>query len=126
MPTKARYPEGWKQFSLNIRQNRALERCECAGECGLHRDRRCVEQDREQALWAQGRVILTVAHLCDCEPLCAQGDHVKAMCQRCHNRLDVPLRTRHRRERREREVGQGRLDLKVETRHGRQANERGM
>lgn len=43
--------------------------------------------------------MLTVAHLnatggvCDCDPLCIVPSHVKAMCQRCHLRYDMP---RHR------------------------------
>lgn len=28
------YPENWKEFSLDIRTNRAKNRCECVGECG--------------------------------------------------------------------------------------------
>jgi hypothetical protein len=115
MPTTAVYPEGWKEFSRAIRHERAQGRCECCGECGLHREhpgpRRCVERDRERARWARGQVVLTVAHLCGCDPPCARADHVKAMCNRCHLRCDVGLHTRHRRERREREVGQGCLDF---------------
>lgn len=95
----ADYPANWQAFSHFVRFERAQGQCECTGECGLHRThpgpRRCVERDREPAKWANGLVVLTVAHLCDCEPPCAIESHVKAMCNRCHLRTDIPLHTRH-------------------------------
>lgn len=51
---------------------RANGRCECHGQCGIdhtHPDAsgrtstRCVELDGQKALFARGKVILTVAHL---------------------------------------------------------------
>jgi hypothetical protein len=100
-----KYPKDWAFFSRQIRLVRADSRCECVGECGLHGPeptlfskggvRRCVERDGEAAKWAKGRVMLTVAHLnakggpCACSPLCANPDHVKALCNRCHLRYDV-------------------------------------
>lgn len=102
MPTRATYPQGWKEFSRYVRNVVAGGRCQCTGECGLHRTtpgpRRCEELDGQPALWARGVVRLTVAHLnaaggpCRCEPLCAIEAHVLALCQRCHNRYDVPRR----------------------------------
>jgi hypothetical protein len=96
---KPRYPAEWKAFSQMIRYERAHGRCECLGECGLHcthpGPRRCVERDREPAIWAKGLVMLTVAHLCDCDPPCAIEAHVKAMCNRCHLRVDMPLHQQH-------------------------------
>ena len=96
----ARYPKNWKAFSLSIRMDRAAGRCECTGECGLHRDnpgpRRCIEVHGHAAKWAKGKVILTVAHLdakdgpCKCPDPCVKPEHVKAMCQRCHLRYDLP------------------------------------
>ncbi len=87
---KARYPKDWKAISKAIKE-RAGWRCECEGECGLHRHsvgpRRCVERHGEPAKWALGKIILTVAHLNhtpeDCQP-----ENLKAMCQRCHLRYD--------------------------------------
>jgi hypothetical protein len=96
---KPTYPPAWKEVSLTIRVDRAGGQCECAGECGLHRThpgpRRCIEMNGRPAVWAKGTVVLTVAHLCTCKPLCADPAHLKAMCQRCHLRVDVPLHTRH-------------------------------
>jgi hypothetical protein len=96
------YPPTWKVFSRAIRFERALGQCECCGECGLHRThpgpRRCVERDQQPAQWARGRVVLTVAHLCSCDPPCVEAAHVKAMCNRCHLRTDGVLHSQHRAE----------------------------
>ena len=93
------YPANWKAFSHYIRYTRAQGRCECYGLCGLHRThpgpRRCVERNHEPAQWAKGRVVLTVAHLCTCDPPCIEPQHVKALCNRCHLRVDVDLHQRH-------------------------------
>jgi len=95
-----KYPEGWREFSDEIRFVRAGGRCECSGNCGLHLThpgpRRCVERHGEPALWAKGKIILTVAHLCDCDPPCANPEHVLACCQRCHLRIDVPFHVENR------------------------------
>lgn len=102
MPTKLKYPDNWKAISVFVRYERAGGRCECESECGLHRTnpgpRRCIERDGEYAKWAGGKVMLTTAHLdaegdaCRCEELtgelCANPEHLKAMCNRCHLRYD--------------------------------------
>jgi len=86
------YPAHWKSLSRRIRYERAKGQCECTGECGLHRThpgpRRCVERDQEPAQWAKGKVVLTVAHLCQ-DSTCDDDTHLRAMCQRCHLRYDV-------------------------------------
>lgn len=101
------YPSNWQAFSRYIRFERAQGRCECLGQCGLHRThpgpRRCVERDRQPAQWARGIVILTVGHLCQCEPLCAEESHCRALCNRCHLRVDIPLHMRHGAETRRQE-----------------------
>lgn len=98
-PVTQKYPDNWKEFSGEIRSGRAGGRCECSGECGLHSThpgrRRCVEVNGTRALFARGLVVLTVAHLCECDPLCAITEHVKAMCNRCHLRVDVDLHVKH-------------------------------
>lgn len=110
MPTKAKYPDNWKSEVVPAVRERSGNRCECTGECGLHKTTgRCTERHERRARWARGIVILTTAHLCECDPLCGNLCHLKHMCQRCHLRVDVKLHTRHRRERRERETGQKRL-----------------
>ena len=86
------YPGHWKTLSHKIRHERARGRCECMGECGLHRThpgpRRCEEINNTPAKWAKGMVVLTVAHLCQ-NSTCEDETHLKAMCNRCHLRYDV-------------------------------------
>lgn len=85
---RKRYPKDWPAISKRIRQERAGGRCECKGECGLHRGRRCVEQNGQPALYARGTVVLTVAHR-DHQPEHCTDDNLTAMCQRCHLRYDI-------------------------------------
>jgi hypothetical protein len=95
------YPPSWGPFSYSIRYLRANGRCECTGECGLHRPnpnpRRCIEHHHHPARFARGTICLTTAHLCHCDPPCAIPAHVKAMCQRCHLRLDRQIHALHAR-----------------------------
>ena len=116
----APYPADWKTISRAIRA-RAGGRCECVGECGLHRNpvrggpRRCTEWHGQAAQFARGKVVLTTAHLnaaggpCRCDQPCGDPLHLKAMCNRCHLRYDVKLHVanaRATRRRKAREAGQ--------------------
>ena len=87
------YPPDWHQISKAIRE-RAGGRCECTGECGLHRGNRCVERDLEPAKYASGTVVLTVAHrnhsAADCRP-----ENLIAACNTCHLRYDAVLHMEH-------------------------------
>src|SRR3990167_6486678 len=80
---RKRYPRNWRAISAHIRGVRAKDRCECMGECGLHRQRRCVELNGKPAIWARGKVVLTVAHLNHIPEDCRE-ENLKAMCNRCH------------------------------------------
>lgn len=108
------YPAAWREFTATVRA-RAEDRCQCEGVCGRHQGSRCVERNGTDALDFRGRVVLTVAHLnaeggpCRCDPLCADEAHVLAMCQKCHNRYDQPMRTRHAAA--TRRAGKATLDL---------------
>lgn len=105
---RARYPKDWKEIVAKVRA-RSGGRCECTGECGLHRTtpgpRRCVERNGTKAQWANGVVVLTVAHL-DHQPENCDLANLKDMCQRCHNRYDVPHRRGTRRRTGEQRTGQ--------------------
>ena len=110
---RKKYPADWEAFSNRTRFDRAGGRCECSGQCGLHpakpEPRRCIEKHATKAMWAAGRIILTVAHLCQCDPPCADENHVIAACQRCHLRIDTALHVKNSRETRERKSGQMKL-----------------
>jgi hypothetical protein len=87
----SKYPKDWKLISRAIRE-RSGGQCECEGECGLHRTnpgpRRCTERNGEFAKWANGKIVLTVAHM-NHQPMDCRPENLKAMCQRCHLRYDV-------------------------------------
>lgn len=86
----SKYPKDWKQIRAEI-LGRAFYRCECEGECGLHRTtpgpRRCVEMHQEKAVFARGSILLTIAHL-DHDTSNNDRENLKALCQRCHLRYD--------------------------------------
>lgn len=88
----SRYPKNWHDVSKYVRLVRAAGQCECTGQCGLHQSgknlRRCLERNGLKARWAKGKIVLTTAHLCTCDPICADLNHLIAACQRCHLRID--------------------------------------
>lgn len=93
MKQKRIYPANWKELVAKVR-SRSGDRCECIGECGLHKTtggpRRCEERHRQKAKWAKGIVILTTAHLCQ-NSSCGDWEKcLRHMCNRCHLRYDLP------------------------------------
>lgn len=84
---KARYPKDWKAISRRIRFDRADNRCE---DCGA--------ENYQPHPITGSKVVLTVAHLDHTPENCAD-ENLKALCQRCHNRLDAPMRRRGVQER---------------------------
>lgn len=96
-----RYPADWLAISRRIRHERALDRCECDGRCGVPHagdelegllDGRCGNHNRDDVIGARGqsyRIVLTVAHL-DHTPEHCHDDNLLAMCQPCHLRYDLP------------------------------------
>lgn len=116
---RANYPPEWEEFSREIRFTRADSRCECVGECGaLHPSvdgERCPK--KHLGIYFDVVCILTVAHLnarggpCQCEPRCANPEHVKAMCQGCHLRYDHERHQLNASRTRDKKRGQLRLPL---------------
>jgi hypothetical protein len=109
---KARYPKDWPEISRRIRFERAGNCCEVCGVPnyemgGRKRDgtwRKALANAADEMPKAgeyaacEGneelrivRIVLTVAHL-DHTPENCGDDNLKAMCQRCHNRYDMPMR----------------------------------
>lgn len=111
----ARYPPNWPAISKHIRTVRAEDRCECAGECGENHlyigtwmgkpSQRCKARNRHPHPVTGSIVVLTVAHL-DHTPENCDSDNLKAMCQRCHNRYDAPMRRQGTKDRETKRVGQ--------------------
>lgn len=121
---KDRYPKDWHEISLRIRE-RAGQKCEFCGVenyalgawkdgawwtasskgTGLRDDPRPGERFPHFHVSSLGvewmkvtRIVLTVAHLDHTPENCAD-DNLKALCQRCHNRYDMPMRRAGIRER---------------------------
>lgn len=125
-----RYHPAFRAMSASLRaaDGRSGGACECVGQCGdAHDGDRCrapnhtlIVRDPDlpaswslyspgMELWRAVRVVLTVAHL----PGHAPEDEpdparLVAMCQRCHNRMDGPMRRRNARatRRARKEAGQ--------------------
>jgi len=106
---KKRYPMDWNEVVCRVRE-RSGNRCECTGQCGLHKftggPRRCEERNGAEAVFAKGRIVLTTAHLCKCEPKCGDMEHLIHACQRCHLRIDTRHHLANRRRKKESETGQ--------------------
>jgi hypothetical protein len=56
-------------------------------------------------------IVLTVAHLRDPDPMNCADDNLAALCQRCHNRLDMPMRQSNARRTRATKAGQSTLPM---------------
>jgi hypothetical protein len=109
---KKLYPPDWKEIRARILA-RAQNKCE---ECGVDnyaigaRDENNIWSnlneidnmncDCGEALWGDYpniiRIVLTISHTCHDES-CTDENHLRALCQRCHNRYDAPHRQRNAR-----------------------------
>lgn len=91
---RARYPKDWDDISQRIRFVRAKGQCECTGECGVDHDEntfsgeRCTARHGAAHPVSGATVVLTTAHLPGREIEQCGDDDLKAMCQRCHLRMD--------------------------------------
>lgn len=102
----SKYPADWPQRRARILL-RAGNRCErCGVDNGAIGYREPDGTFRRIDICEQGdtrkyiRIVLTIAHLVEDGPLDCPDEDMQALCQRCHNVLDTPMRVRHRRERR--------------------------
>jgi hypothetical protein len=104
---RGKYPKDWPAIRARI-LNRAGNKCEWCG----------VENHAEGVRDAKGRfcpmtvgeadaasmdgekvvrIILTIAHVHNPDPADCRDENLAALCQRCHNRHDAPMRLRNRR-----------------------------
>lgn len=94
------YPENWEDIRTKVLERAknadGISQCECVGECGReHKGTRCPHvQYGRLATRSQYKVILTTAHLCH-DTKCARLDHLKSMCQPCHQIFDLRDRQKH-------------------------------
>lgn len=84
------YPKDWKDISRRIRFERAKGKCEWEG---------CDAEHGKPHPITGSIVVLTTMHL-DHDPTNNDDTNLKAACQRCHNRYDMPYRMANRRTRR--------------------------
>lgn len=85
---RKRYPPDWKLRRRFVCFVRARGRCEWCG----------AEHGQPHPLTGS-RVVLTTAHIFDHRPEAAGLLNLAALCQRCHNRHDAPMRAANRRKR---------------------------
>ena len=78
---KARYPEDWALRSRFVRHYRARNRCEWCGAA-----------NGQPHPVTGSTVVLTCADVHDHRPEAASLLNLAALCQRCHNRHDAPMR----------------------------------
>jgi 5-methylcytosine-specific restriction endonuclease McrA len=84
---RGRYPKNWPEISRRTRL-RAHDRCEW---CGAH--------NKSHHPVTNARVVLTVAHL-DHQPENCEPTNLRALCQKCHNGYDGPMRAEGKAKRR--------------------------
>jgi hypothetical protein len=82
------YPPDWKAISHGIRFVRAQGRCEW-----------CDAAHGEPHPVTGSKVVLTTAHYPDHNPANCKPDNLHALCQRCHNKADAPVRAANKRAR---------------------------
>lgn len=100
---RGRYPADWKKIRAQILE-RAHHRCE---QCGVpnHAYRNNVTGEVTDDPWVTenwicvdedsvARIVLTIAHL-NHQPEDCRPENLKALCQRCHLRLDGNLHAQH-------------------------------
>lgn len=109
---KSKYPPNW---STEIRPRILARANHCCEQCGVEnhavgaRDKDGVfhseydigTMNSDAGFAAFGEypkiitIVLTIAHLENPEPLDCRDENLMAMCQRCHNRLDTPMRVKN-------------------------------
>lgn len=118
----SRYPVNWREISHEIRNIRAMGRCECLGECGRGHDGRCQATNCDPHPITGSIVVLTVAHLGIAKPDGTLGDkhdkmdvrpeNLKAMCQACHLSFDIEEhKVNAARTRRKKKIFAGQMEL---------------
>jgi 5-methylcytosine-specific restriction endonuclease McrA len=102
---RARYPSRWAEIRAAILA-RAEDACEFCGRPNRvwtisGQDLWREDKAELEALARPGerlyRIVLTIAHIDDPDPANCAPENLKALCQRCHNQWDAPMRARNAR-----------------------------
>ena len=104
------YPSNWEDIRAEVLERAknvdGISQCECIGECGReHKGTRCTHlQYGSLTTKSKYEVILTTAHLCH-DTKCPRLDHLKSMCQPCHQIFDLRDRQKRGTERESSNLG---------------------
>lgn len=108
---RGKYPKDWPQIRARIleRAGHKCERCNVPNKAIGYRlpdgyfrqlaDCRANAGDEVDAAHFDGlkvvEIVLTIAHVNDPDPANCADDNLEALCQRCHNLLDAPMRAKN-------------------------------
>lgn len=111
----SKYPPNWKTEIRPAILKRAGNRCEW---CGVEnhavgfRDANGDFWEEDGERWMPSdigekliKIVLTIAHIHDPNPMNCEPENLAALCQKCHNGHDAKMRQRNRKKRIEKENG---------------------
>lgn len=119
----SKYPKNWSEIRAAILQ-REKHSCKFCGVPDRHYrvGDRIVKPGSADSFYAgedyaagigpkPRKIVLTIAHIENPDPMDCRPENLAALCQRCHNRLDMPMRQANARKTRDARKGQGGFDL---------------
>ncbi|MCS4503871.1 hypothetical protein NYO91_07245 [Arhodomonas aquaeolei] len=100
---KHRYPDNWDEVRAAIleRAGDCCEWCRVANHSYRNEYDGVTTDPMLADSWSLvdglkvSRIVLTIAHVHDADPAACDDANLAALCQRCHNRHDAPMRAMH-------------------------------
>lgn len=106
----SKYPDNWKtgiRPSILRRAGGDEDDPRIGARCEF-----CGAENHESHPETGSKVVLTIAHLDDPDPMNCHPDNLAALCQKCHNTFDAPMRAANRqRKRRQAAIDAGQMEL---------------
>lgn len=123
---RKRYPANWREIRESILQ-RAEHKCEWCGvpnhayrvtwkdgsektyvgaQAFVHEEVDLMERQAKVS-----RIVLTIAHVHNPDPMDCRPENLAALCQRCHNRHDMPMRRANAKATLARKAGQASMEV---------------